>query len=80
MFPVVVMAIGDGMVPNGEPGAAAGVIIDDVVIVAAQALMYCSAPSMASYGHWSQGRRRQGGTAGGCGAGCSSRENRSRMT
>jgi hypothetical protein len=35
MFPVVVMTIGVGIVPNGEVDAiaAAGVIVDDVVIV-----------------------------------------------
>jgi hypothetical protein len=70
MFPVVVMAIGDGMVPNGEPGAAAGVIIDDVVIVAAPGIdVLLGTVDGVGTGTGAREGDGRGGTAGGCGAG-----------
>jgi hypothetical protein len=72
MFPVVVMAIGDGIVPNGEPGAiaAAGVIVDDIVIVVVPGIAV-PLGTVDSVGTGTGAREGdgRGGTAGGCGAG-----------
>ena len=72
MFPVVVMAIGDGMVPNGEPGAiaAAGVIVDDVVIVVVPGIdVLLGTVDGVGTGTGAREGDGRGGTAGGCGAG-----------
>ena len=70
-FPVVVMAIGDGIVPNGEPGviAAAGVI-DEVVITAVSGIaVLLGAGDGVGTGTGAREGDGRGGTAGGCGAG-----------
>jgi len=72
MFPVVVMTIGVGIVPNGEADviAVAGVIVDDVVIVVVPGIdvEIGTADDVGTSPAVKEGCGR-GGTAGGCGAG-----------
>ena len=71
MFPVVVIAIGDGIVPNGEGVAiaAAGVIVDDVVVVPGIDVEIDGAVDNVGTGTAVKGGDGRGGIAGGCGAG-----------
>jgi hypothetical protein len=72
MFPVVVIAIGAGIVPNGETGpiAAAGAIVDDVVIVVVPGIdvLLGTADDIGTGTAVKEGDGR-GGTAGSGGAG-----------
>jgi len=72
MFPVVVMTIGVGIVPNGEADviAVAGVIVDDVVIVVVPGIdvEIGTADDVGTSPAVKEGDGK-GGTAGGCGAG-----------
>jgi len=72
MFPVVVMTIGVGIVPNGEADviAVAGVIVDDVVIVVVPAIdVEIGTVDDVGTGTAVKEGDGKGGTAGGCGAG-----------
>ena len=72
MFPVVVMTIGVGIAPNGEVDAmvAAGVIVDDVVIVVVPGIdVEIGTVENVGTGTAVKEGCGRGGTAGGCGAG-----------
>jgi hypothetical protein len=72
MFPVVVMTIGVGIVPNGEAGAiaAGGAIVDDVAIVVVPGIdVAIGAVDDVGTGTAVKEGCGRGGTAGGCGAG-----------
>ena len=72
MFPVVVMTIGVGIVPNGEADviAVAGVIVDDVVIVVVPGIdVEIGTVDDIGTGTAVKEGDGKGGTAGGCGAG-----------
>lgn len=72
VFPVVVMTIGVGIVPNAEPGAiaAAGAIVDDIVIMVVPGIdvEVGTIDNVGTGAAFNEGDGR-GGTAGGGGAG-----------
>jgi len=72
VFPVVVMTIGVGIVPNGEPDviAATGVIVDDAVIVVVPGIDV-EIGTVDEVGTGTAGKKGdgRGGTADGCGSG-----------